>query len=306
MAMSPAPASGLGRSDLPATCRAAGAASAAGQNRTKLLVRVELVALILAGVCGLTSIPIPPANIDPLAALAGVLFLVSLGSLVFRTLSHPEQNWYTGRAGAESVRTQAWRYAVGGDPYPCTSPNGTVDEAFLTRLSQILRELSDLVLPSTPPGEYEITPRMRQLRAAPFGQRRMVYQRDRIENQIAWYSAKADGHDRAARRWVTAAAAASAAGVVVAGLRMFGIVQIDLLGVAAACATAAIAWNQLNQNRNLVTAYRITARELTIIRDRIPSVAESTWAEFVSDAEDAMSREHTLWFARHGHPRPTH
>jgi hypothetical protein len=145
---------------------------------------------------------------------------------------------------------------------------------------------------------------MRQLRAAPFERRRAAYQRDRIENQIVWYSTKAAAHDRAARRWTVAAVVASAVGVVVAGLRMFGAVQIDLLGVAAACASAAIAWNQLNQNRTLVSAYRITARELTIIRDRIPSVGERDWAEFVSDAEEAMSREHTLWLARHGHPRP--
>jgi hypothetical protein len=36
--------------------------------------------------------------------------------------------------------------------------------------------------------------------------------------------------------------------------------------VAEACASAAIAWNQLNQNRNLVCDYRITTRELGIIR----------------------------------------
>jgi hypothetical protein len=302
--MNSASAPGLQRSDLPATCRAAADASAAGQARTKLLVRIELIALILAAVSGLTSLPIPPTNVDPLAALAGILFLVSLGSLAFRALSHPEEAWYTGRAGAESVRTQAWRYAVGGDPYPTAYQDDTVDAAFLSCLSEILRELDGVALSSTPPGEHEITARMRQLRAAPFERRRAAYQRDRIENQIVWYSTKAGAHDWAARRWTVAAVVASAVGMVVAGLRMFGAVQIDLLGVAAACASAAIAWNLLNQNRTLVSAYRITARELTIIRDRIPSVGERDWAEFVSDAEEAMSREHTLWLARHGHPRP--
>jgi hypothetical protein len=40
----------------------------------------------------------------------------------------------------------------------------------------------------------------------------------------------------------------------------------------------------------------------TIIRDRSEHVTEQEWATFVSDAEDAVSREHTLWLARHGHP----
>ena len=62
--MNSASAPGLHRSDLPATCRAAADASAAGQARTKLLVRIELIALILAAVSGLTSLPIPPTALS--------------------------------------------------------------------------------------------------------------------------------------------------------------------------------------------------------------------------------------------------
>ena len=86
-----------------------------------------------------------------------------------------------------------------------------------------------------------------------------------------------------------------------ARLRGAGLTASDLLGVAGACASAAIAWNQLNQNRNLVSLYRIAARELGIIRDRVDTMDEAGWAAFISDAEDAVSREHTLWLARHGH-----
>jgi conflict system pore-forming effector with SLATT domain len=123
-----------------------------------------------------------------------------------------------------------------------------------------------------------------------------------VENQIAWYTDKAGAHHRLANVWLWASAAASCLGVVAAILRMLGVIDLDLLGVAAACASAAIAWNQLNQNRNLVSAYRMTARELSIIRDRIDLVDDADWAVFVSDAEDAVSREHTMWLARHGHP----
>jgi hypothetical protein len=143
---------------------------------------------------------------------------------------------------------------------------------------------------------------MQQVRNAPFTDRRAVYLRDRVKNQIDWYADRANRHDRAARIWLAVSVVASAGGVVVAVLRTLGVVDADLLGVAAAIATAAIAWNQLNQNRNLVAAYRLTARELSIIRDRVPNVDEVRWAAFVSDAEDAVSREHTMWLARHGHP----
>lgn len=94
---------------MPATCRSAADVSAKGQRRTKLLVRIELLALIGAGVAGLYSLRVGPAQLDVLAALAGVLFLLSLTSLVYRGLTTPKESWYAGRAGAESMRTSAWR-----------------------------------------------------------------------------------------------------------------------------------------------------------------------------------------------------
>jgi hypothetical protein len=176
----------------------------------------------------------------------------------------------------------------------------------LDRLAAILRELQATGLAATAPTDSELTPAMKTMRAASFADRRAAYRRDRIQDQIDWYTSRAGQHERAADFWLRAAAAVSVLGVVAAVLRLVGAFDIDVLGVAAACATAAIAWNQLNQNRNLVTAYRVTARELAIIRDRLDYVDESEWATFVSDAEEAVSREHTLWLARHGHTGTGH
>lgn len=46
----------LRRTDMPAICRSAADVSAGGQRRTKLLVRVELLALVGAGMAGLHSL----------------------------------------------------------------------------------------------------------------------------------------------------------------------------------------------------------------------------------------------------------
>lgn len=292
---------GLQRSDLSAICRSAADVSARGQRTTKLLVRYELVALVLAGAAGVHSVRVGPARLDVLAAAGALFFLISLACLVYRSKDKPENRWYAGRAGAESVRTMAWRYAVGGDPFPRSMEDKDAAALYLARLTDILDELRHLELAPTAPDEGELTPGMKNLRAASFPARRAAYKRDRIDNQISWYTARADSHERAARLWLLVSGLASLAGLVAAGLRMFDVIDIDVLGVAAACASAAIGWNQLNQNRILVSAYRVTARELAIIRDRIDHVDEDEWAGFVSDAEDAVSREHTLWLARHGH-----
>jgi hypothetical protein len=299
--MSSGPA-GLKRQDLPATGRSASGLAARGQRRTKRLVQVELLALIAAGLAGLTSLRVGPARLDVFAGVSALCFLLSLGASVYRGLSRTEQVWYAGRAAAESVRTTAWRYAVGGDPYPNSLAEDAAGAALLDRLRGILGQLREFELPPVGAQDSEITAGMRALRAASLDERRAAYKRDRVSDQITWYTDKASHHERAARRWLGLSIAASLLGVVTAGLRMFGVVDLDLLGVAGACASAAVAWNQLNQNRNLVAAYRVTARELSMIRDRIDGVGESEWPRFVSDGEEAISREHTLWLARHGHP----
>ncbi len=292
----------LRRADMPATCRSAADMSARGQKRTKRLVSVELIAIVLAGAFGVTSWRVGPAELDVLAALAGALFLLALATMIYRSQSKPEQQWYAGRAGAESVRTLAWRYAVGGDPFPHVLDDATAATHFLDRLARVLKHLETLELAPATAREHELSEAMQRVRKADFTESRAVYKRDRIENQITWYTGKADSHDRAANRWWWASVLASGFGLVAAGLRFVGWSDLDLLGVAGACASGAIAWNQLNQNRALVAAYRLTARELSIIRDRVEHTDESDWAVFVSDSEDAVSREHTMWLARHGHP----
>jgi hypothetical protein len=89
----------------------------------------------------------------------------------------------------------------------------------------------------------------------------------------------------------------------VAGLvRFAGLWNLDVLGLAAAAFGSISAWIQLNQYRTLETSYAVAQQELLIIIERLETVSEDKWALFVSDAEDAISREHSMWLARRGHP----
>lgn len=282
----------------------ADATSGAGQRRTKGSIRAELVLLILAAVIGLGNVRVGAAQLNWFALISAVLFVVS-GLLTYvRSTSHTEQTWYVGRAGAESVKTLAWRYAVGGDPFPVSASQEQADERYLRRLRQIFEELTkSTAIPSTPSGSHEITDAMRELRSRDLAARRSAYRKGRIEDQRGWYQRRAVAHARSARIWLFVTVGSSAVGVVFGFLKFLGVLDLDLLGVFGACASAAIAWNQLSQFRNLVSAYNVTAVELGLINDRIDQAAdEDRWAAFVSDSEDAISREHTLWLARHGHP----
>lgn len=276
--------------------------SGSGQKRTKAFVRLELCSLIVAAATGIAPLRIGDSQLDILAAVSAIFFLLSLTATVCRSFIKPERDWYRGRAAAESIRTLAWRYALGGDPFPTSMNPRDAEDKFLDRVRMVLGELKEMDLPPHRDSNREITPQMQTLRTANLTTRRDAYKRDRIEDQIAWYMRRAGDHRRLARTWLTITILASFAGLVGASLKFVGVFSLDLLGVAAACASAAIAWNQLNQHRMQATAYVLTARELNIIRERVDKVEDAQWALFVSDSEDAISREHVMWAARHGHP----
>ena len=92
--------------------------------------------------------------------------------------------------------------------------------------------------------------------------------------------------------------AIESAGVFAALLRAIGVVRIDLAGIAAAIAAAAVAWLSLKQHESLARAYAYAAIELALATTRLQNVTdEEEWSSEVDNAESAISREHTMWRA---------
>jgi uncharacterized membrane protein len=91
------------------------------------------------------------------------------------------------------------------------------------------------------------------------------------------------------------------AGLIGGALKAFGWINFDLLGFLAAAAGCVMAWIEAKQHRNLATAYGIASQELASIATELPMVSsEERWAALVGQAEEAISREHTLWRASRG------
>jgi hypothetical protein len=272
-----------------------------GQKLTKRSVKFELWSLFIASAAGVTSWRLGAAQLDVLAAIAGVAFIVSLVALGWRAWRKPEEAWYSGRAGAESLRTLGWRFALGGNPFPETDSVAKATKKYVRRSRKVVLQLGQVRLPNAGTVTAgEVTPAMLAARARPLAERRAIYKQNRILGQQKWYTEKSARHAKAARFWLSVSGLASTVGVAAAVIKFVGLVDIDGLGVAAAVASSAIAWNQLNQNRNQAIAYDVTAGELSLIASEVELIVADDWAQFVSDSEDAISREHTMWLARHG------
>jgi hypothetical protein len=286
----------LADADLPALFRAADQASLDGQKSAVTRTAAYLALLVVAALGGAVTWTIADGDLSIGGLMSVIAFTASL--FVGFTIVHlrPEERWYRGRAAAESVKTLAWRYAVGGDPFLSGAPDA--DVLFTRRLSDLIDALRDLGLPAVE-GSEQITARMRSIRSSSLAERRIAYRQGRIEEQCAWYTRKARRNDRRGRAWATASGLLILAGLAAGLARTFTLLEVDLMGLAAATAAAAAAWAQMRQHRTLASSYGLAAQELGLTAALIGGVTEEReWSRAVSDAEDAISREHTTWLAR--------
>ena len=202
---------------------------------------------------------------------------------------------------AESVKTLAWRYMMKAEPFGEASPE-RVDRLFAESLRSILRERHLLALPMSDAdaGEDQITEPMRRVRGLGIDARKQIYLRDRIQDQQAWYAAKAAANARSEERlfWVMALAQLGALLAAIWLAVMPGL-GLPLVGVLSTLAAGVLAWLQVKQHEELAQSYLVAAQELSLIATQGRHVhTDAAFSTFVADAEAAISREHTLWLAR--------
>lgn len=286
-------AAGLPDSDLPGFFREADAASLTGQAWTLRYTLARLGGSVLAA-CG-SVLSISAGHLDVAALIILVGFAVALGAEVASWVHRPEAAWYEGRALAESAKTLAWRYAVCADPFTADLPARRAGELLRSRFREVSEDTAAHIVVDA--DEATTTPAMERLRQKPFETRRATYIEGRTLDQQRWYAKKARLNRRLSTCWRIALVLAGVAALIVAALRVFGGWNIDLAGLMAATIAAGAAWVAVKQFAPLASAYTVAARELAFQADRLRNVVEEDWATTVADAEEAISREHTLWLA---------
>ena len=288
--------------NLPPIFQAADASSLAGQSQFLNAVAIRLIGIILAGAFGLATWKTDQTAADWAGILAALCFFVAVLVELYLLKTRPERTWYEGRAAAESVKTLSWRYSVGGEPFNIDGTSDRdIEKLFLEQLDAVINELKDLNISLPSAGGRQITDIMRQLRSKSLDERKRTYEEGRVAQQQEWYQRKAKWNDKLATRWTLAVLVAEVIGVVAAVTKAVGFIDGDILIFAGAVVGAMTSWLQTKQHRTLATAYAVTALELASVRTKIEwQKNENDWSKFVNDAEEAFSREHTLWKASRG------
>ena len=289
----------LSREEFPVLYLAAAHSSQLSQQRFLAASRLRLAALVTAAVCGTVSVFLGRLDLTAVGAAAGLGAALVVEVYLLRV--RPERKWYDARAAAESAKTLAWRYLVAGQPFGKErGGERQADRLLLTRLMEITKDLRGFAPVPLADSSLQITAGMRKVRALSLKERRLHYLQGRIKDQQAWYTGRAEFNERRATQWSVLLAAFEALGLMAAVLKAARAIDFDLTAIFAALATAAVAWLQTKQHDTLASAYAIAALELADVASRVEGPAsEAEWAHFVDEAEEAISREHTLWRASH-------
>jgi hypothetical protein len=284
----------LNEQDFPALYRSANKLSLESQASFLKALKAHLITLVLAAVLSILSTPHWSIAILQLLAL-----LTALGCSIYLFSKRPDRYWYSGRAVAESVKTITWRFATRAEPFDTNDE--IAQHNFREKLRSIVdqnREVAGLLTEHI--SEAQITDAMRALRSESTEHRRNAYAESRIGDQLSWYAKKASWNRKASANFFLLLIAINSLAVVCAALRIqFPSAPYWPTDVFVAAAASLLTWMQAKRFSELASSYALAAHEIGLIREksRLPG-DDKQLSQFVGDAENAFSREHTQWVAR--------
>lgn len=289
--------------EYPAVFLAADRASRCAQRKYLTLIKSTLILLVAgAGLAAASPIPAFRSAKPTLAVLSALSLAASLLLTLFLRATRPEQLWYGGRAVAESTKSMAWRYMCGASPYQLALGDREADSKFVATLESIINERKQLAFGFG--GEFSKQPQisdlMRANRRGTLAERRRAYLGGRIRDQRTWYGDEAKNNRQAEIRYANIALGCQFAALAAAiALLRWPTSEIRLTGLLVSLTSALLAWMQIKQHKELAQSYSVAELELGFIEERAQHInSEEEFSNFVSDAENAISREHTLWIAR--------
>ena len=280
--------------DFPALYKSANDLSKRAQNNFFRALFIHLCLLVIAATLSVINWPEWEA-----AYLQALVMIAALGCTIYLFSMRPDKDWYAGRALAESIKTMSWRYVTKSEPF--LLPDQEAKGLFVQKLKATLSQNIDLAGKLTAHLQDEqLTSAMDQARAQSLETRKTNYRDNRIADQAVWYSGKSKTNGNYAAVFFWALIILNSAAIV------FALAKIkypatenwptDIFIAAGACL---LTWMQAKRFSELSASYALAAHEIGLIRvDSIKPQGDDEFSQFVGDAENAFSREHTQWNAR--------
>lgn len=286
-------------SDYPALYQAADQASILAQSTYLCILKWHIFLLVLGAAFFLI-----PAPSKVLSLINAAIFLGALGLSILIAIKKYEKTWYSARAVAESVKTATWRYMMKADPFLDAESRKQVNSVFYQRLNSILSSNNQLgeSLGGPVSALDQLSMRMEEIRSLPLGERRAIYLAERIDEQRKWYADKSGDNRFNGKMFFALLVVLHVIAIALVLSRIaFPEWEVWPTDIFVVMAGGVMTWMQVKRFGEIATAYALTAHEIGMVRMQIEnSDTDKEFSEFVKDAENAFSREHTQWVARQG------
>jgi hypothetical protein len=282
--------------EYPALYKVANSASVDAQHTYMWLFRSLLISLVIAATLSLFA-----GFSSWLAILSALTFATTIIVSLILAAKRYDKTWYQTRAVAESVKTMTWRYIMRSKPYHEVQTD-LPRSHFVTDLRKILENNRDVCqhFPKVQGSADQISVSMESIKKSSLSERTKFYNAYRIDEQRDWYTRKASENKRLSSRWffsmwVFQFIALASALVRIAHPNWY-LLPTQVLAVVA---SVALSWIQIKRYQDLTTSYNMAVQDIGLIKAELPSIIdEQTLSDFVINAENAFSREHTEWLAR--------
>ena len=246
-----------------------------------------------------TAVGSPAVNGYLYTGLAVVL-VVGLLILWAMRARQDDKIWFDGRAVAESAKTATWRFMMRAQPF---HEDSSAEPLFIAELKEIRDarpHLAKHLAAAMRADGSAITDLMKEKRSSSLEERRAFYASDRIREQKVWYAGKAKSNADTGARWFWAIAVLQVVIVILAIIQAAsGGLGIKPIPIVTTCAAAMAAWNQMKRHDELAQSYALAAQELEEIETIASNqTSEGAFSQLVEQAENSISREHTMWCAR--------
>ena len=282
----------------PGLYRCADSASLNAQRTYLCLNKLYLGSLVVGSAVGATAtLGMSVWNMWSFTIMAIILVLGLLILWIMRARSD-DKIWFDGRAIAESVKTASWRFMMKVPPY---QEDNKVEELFISQLKEIREarpHMGKCLAAVQDSGGSSITDFMREKRTATLEDRKKFYVNDRLADQRSWYARRAKQNATSSIRWFWIVAGLQITAIVLAIIQAKGL-NINIVPVITTSVAAFAAWGQMKRYDELAQSYYLAAQELEDLESL--ACSQTTVEEFtqlVEQAENSISREHTMWCAR--------
>ncbi|MDD3042719.1 MAG: DUF4231 domain-containing protein [Methanosarcinaceae archaeon] len=265
-------------------------------------IRCELIQLVIVAIL---SLIISLSNNETISTIGFsaivVIFLIGIIIQFHYSKQQFGRKWFESRAVAESIKSLAWQYAVGCGNF-CEEDRAEL--LFLQQIRQIKETYKVNPDPKTTSSGIldEKKQSMEKIRKMEWELKRETYIKERIDDQITWYTDKAKLNKKYSDRYeilvILLQLIVIVAGIVLVYTHINGA---PVLALIVMLITSIIGWSRSKQYAELVEPYQNASRELNEIRQEILFVKDKKDFQcFVLNAEQAISREHTMWLVNRG------